>query len=82
VNTENEGRTVEKRIRWERRYWIAQERFDAISIDVEGLPVYPSLGVFVIGERAAGIYGRGASRPLIRTRQRRNRCVPTAEPLR
>ncbi|MEK6372094.1 MAG: glutathionylspermidine synthase family protein [Acidobacteriota bacterium] len=68
VNTEKEWRAVEKRIRWERRYWIAQERFEATSIDVGGVPVYPSLGVFVIGGRAAGIYGRVASRPLIDAR--------------
>jgi len=68
VNTEKEWRTVEKRIRWERRYWIAQERFEATSLDVGGQPVYPSLGVFVIGDQVAGIYGRVAPRPLIDAR--------------
>lgn len=68
VNTEKEWRLVEKRIRWERRYWVAQERFDATSIEVGGQPAYPSLGVFVIGERAVGIYGRVAPRPLIDAR--------------
>lgn len=68
VNTEKEWRAIEKQMRWERRYWVAQQRFDAISLDVAGRPAYPSFGVFVIGERAAGIYGRVAGRPLIDAR--------------
>jgi glutathionylspermidine synthase len=53
------------RRRWGGREWIAQRRFAAIPVETEEGPLYPSLGVFVIGKRACGIYGRIARRPLI-----------------
>jgi glutathionylspermidine synthase len=45
--------------------WIAQRRFDALPIATPDGPRYPVLGVFTVDGRAAGIYGRIASHPLI-----------------
>ena len=45
--------------------WVAQERFAAVPIAAEKCAVYPCLGVFTVGGKAAGFYGRVAERPLI-----------------
>lgn len=45
--------------------WVAQERFTAVPIATEKCAVYPCVGVFTIGGKAAGFYGRVAERPLI-----------------
>jgi hypothetical protein len=47
------------------RQWIAQRRFEAASIETPAGPVYPCLGVYTIDGKAAGIYGRFATKPLI-----------------
>jgi hypothetical protein len=47
------------------RQWIAQRRFEAVSIETLAGPVYPCLGVYTIDGKAAGIYGRFATKPLI-----------------
>ena len=39
-----------------------------MPIDVGGVAVYPCLGVYTIGGRVAGAYGRLARRPLIDAR--------------
>jgi glutathionylspermidine synthase len=43
-------------------HWVAQRRFDAVCAP-DGL--FPCLGVYTVGGRAAGIYGRAARRPLV-----------------
>jgi glutathionylspermidine synthase len=45
--------------------WVAQERFAAVPIATEKCALYPCLGVFTIGGKAAGFYGRVAERPII-----------------
>ncbi len=50
---------------WRPHDWVAQRRFEAIPIETSDGPRYPVLGIFTINGRAAGIYGRLASRPLI-----------------
>jgi glutathionylspermidine synthase len=45
--------------------WVAQERFIAVPIATEKCAVYPCLGAFTIGGKAAGFYGRVAERPII-----------------
>jgi glutathionylspermidine synthase len=45
--------------------WIAQRRFQSLAMDTPEGPRHPSLGVFAIDGRAAGIYARLAPRPLI-----------------
>jgi glutathionylspermidine synthase len=45
--------------------WAAQWRFRATAWETDAGPRYPCLGVYVIGGKAAGIYGRAAARPLV-----------------
>jgi glutathionylspermidine synthase len=45
--------------------WVAQERFAAVPIATEKCALYPCLGVFTVGGKAAGFYGRVAERPII-----------------
>jgi hypothetical protein len=45
--------------------WVAQRRFESISIPTPCGRLYPCLGVYTVNGRAAGIYGRMAPRPLI-----------------
>jgi glutathionylspermidine synthase len=47
------------------RHWVAQRRFDAVPMQVGEKSLYPCIGVYTIDGRAAGAYGRVASRPLI-----------------
>lgn len=48
-----------------RRHWIAQERFRVSNIGSEAEPAYPTVGIYTLGERVIGAYGRVSSRPLI-----------------
>lgn len=52
-------------VRWHPRHWVAQRRFAATPLTVAGESRYPSIGVFTIGARAVGVYGRVARRALI-----------------
>lgn len=45
--------------------WVAQRRFETLAISTPRGPMYPCLGVYIINGRAAGIYARLASGPLI-----------------
>ncbi|MBL8130304.1 MAG: glutathionylspermidine synthase family protein [Anaerolineae bacterium] len=46
-------------------HWVAQRRFEAVPIAVKGVDHYPTLGVYTVDGRAAGIYARIARQPLI-----------------
>lgn len=63
-----EWRAIERSARWFPSHWIAQRRFQALPLDIEGTAHFPCLGVYVIDGRRAGIYGRIARRPLIDAR--------------
>lgn len=54
--------------RWHPAHWIAQRRFDAVAIPTPDGPRYPCLGVFVVNDGCAGVYGRLAAAPLINSR--------------
>jgi hypothetical protein len=45
--------------------WVAQRRFDVLPIATPRGPMYPCLGVYTVDGRAAGLYGRLASLPLV-----------------
>lgn len=45
--------------------WVAQKRFASVPIETHFGNRYPCLGVFTVNEKAVGIYGRIASKPLI-----------------
>lgn len=47
------------------RHWVAQRPFRAVSWDIAGVPHWPCLGLYTVNERAAGIYVRTASKPLV-----------------
>jgi glutathionylspermidine synthase len=46
-------------------HWAAQRRFTALAVKTPAGMMYPCLGAYTVDGRAAGIYGRMASRPLI-----------------
>lgn len=46
------------RARWHGRSWVAQRRFETLSLPSLSGPLKPCVGVFVIGGRAAGAYVR------------------------
>ena len=48
--------------------WIAQRRFETVPLETASGPIYPCLGVYTVGARVAGAYGRLATRPLIDAR--------------
>lgn len=45
--------------------WIAQRRFSCISVDTPAGPLYPCLGVYTVGGRASGVYGRLSRSPVV-----------------
>jgi len=45
--------------------WIVQKRFDILPLMTASGEMYPCIGVFTIGGKAAGFYGRIAERPII-----------------
>ena len=45
--------------------WAAQRRFQILPVETEGGPMYPCIGVYTVGGKAAGLYGRVSRSPLI-----------------
>ena len=60
-------------------HWVAQRRFDATPVTIDGQPRYPGVGVYTVNGRVVGAYGRLAERPLIDARAR-DAAVLVAEP--
>jgi glutathionylspermidine synthase len=48
------------------RQWVAQQRFDTTPIDTPSGPMFACIGVYVIDDRACGIYARLSPQPVIR----------------
>jgi glutathionylspermidine synthase len=46
-------------------HWVAQRRFEGLVIDTPLGPGYPCIGVYTIGGRARGIYGRLSRAPVV-----------------
>jgi glutathionylspermidine synthase len=65
VTPQREWRAIRRGVRWFPRHWVAQKRFQALPIDGPDGQVFPCFGVYTVGGRAAGVYGRIASAPLI-----------------
>jgi hypothetical protein len=63
-----DSRDIARDARRHPRSWIAQRRFELLPIDAGGARVFPCVGVYTVGERVVGAYGRLASRPLIDSR--------------
>jgi len=61
-------RDIARSARWFPSAWVAQRRFEAVPVDLQGERAWPCIGVYVVDGRAAGIYGRIARRPLVDAR--------------
>ncbi len=46
-------------------HWVAQRRFESLAIDTPVGSAYPCIGVYTVGGRAAGIYGRLSRTPVV-----------------
>jgi glutathionylspermidine synthase len=62
------------------RAWVMQRRFDLIAVETSDGPLYPAVGVYVIGGRIGGAYARACSRPLIDHRAREMIVLVRQEP--
>ena len=62
---EREWKVIRKDVRRHPRMWVAQRRFVAVPLETAEGNVFPCVGVYTIDGRAAGAYGRAASRPRI-----------------
>jgi glutathionylspermidine synthase len=65
VTTPAECKSIEAAVKRFPEAWVAQRRFDALPLMIDGQSFYPCLGVYTINGKAAGIFGRIASHPLI-----------------
>jgi glutathionylspermidine synthase len=70
VTRAKEWKQISRSAQWWPSYWVAQKRFEAVSVRHNDEAWYPCIGVFVIDGRAAGTYGRIAARPLIDSKAR------------
>jgi glutathionylspermidine synthase len=62
---EREWKVIRKDVRRAPRMWVAQRRFVAVPLETAQGNVFPCVGVYTVDGRAAGAYGRAASRPRI-----------------
>ena len=65
VSTAKEWKAIDRSVRWHPAHWIAQRRFEPTVMHQDGGVFHPCIGVYTIGTRVAGAYGRLARRALI-----------------
>lgn len=65
VTADRVWRKLARHARWFPGQWVAQRRFQTRGVETPLGRCYPCLGVFVVGGRAAGVYGRLAREPLV-----------------
>jgi glutathionylspermidine synthase len=65
VIPENDARTIEKFAHHHPRFWVAQQRFEAVPMQTAQGNYYPCIRVYTLDGRVIGAYGRIALRPLI-----------------
>lgn len=66
ITPAKEERQIRRWAFWRPNEWVAQHRFDIVpAFGDDGARFFPCLGVYTIDGRAAGIYGRMSSLPLI-----------------
>jgi glutathionylspermidine synthase len=65
VTPESEFLKIVQEARKRPHEWVAQKRFEILSVMTQGGEKYPCIGVFTIGGKAAGFYGRIADKPII-----------------
>jgi len=65
INPEAEFESIVRSMRKTPEKWVAQRKFQIVPVETEGGPVYPCIGVYTVGGRVAGLYGRVSASPLI-----------------
>lgn len=65
ITPDADFQVIAKEARLRSDKWIAQRRFAILQLITESGPKYPCIGVFTIGGKAAGYYGRIADTPII-----------------
>lgn len=65
ATSEKDWKQIRRELRFGSRWWAAQRRFEAIPMTVGDETFYPCIGVYTIGGRATGAYGRLARRPIV-----------------
>ena len=65
VSSGKEWKSITRSVRWRAGHWVAQRRFEPTVIHQGGEAYHPCIGVYTIGTRVAGAYGRLATRALI-----------------
>ena len=61
-------RRIERQVRLWPGHWIAQRRFDVVPVEIDGVRLFPCLGVYTLDARVVGAYGRLAPVPLVDAR--------------
>lgn len=70
---------IRKDVFWNRRDWVAQRRFHCPGLE-EGVPSVPCLGIYTVDGRAAGAYGRLATRAVVDHLSRDTAVFTTRQP--
>jgi glutathionylspermidine synthase len=65
VTTPTDISKIHRAATWFPRHWVAQRRFRSMPLAEDGCEYFPSLGVYTVNGRAAGVYARMARKPLI-----------------
>lgn len=65
VTDAREWKDIRKGLRWRPSAWIAQRRFESVPVQTPQGPRHACVGVYTVGGKACGAYGRVAVRPLI-----------------
>jgi glutathionylspermidine synthase len=79
VTLPREWRELERAASRHADFWVAQRRFEPTPLDAGGDRMYPCVGVFTVGTRAAGAYGRFGRRAIIDWRAQDAAVLATAE---
>lgn len=58
VTPGKELKKIVRAARWHPGFWVAQRRFESLTVSRNGTNLFPCLGVFTVSGRVAGIYGR------------------------
>lgn len=65
LTSAREWKGIVRSVRWNPGDWVAQRRFEPTVLERDGEALHPCVGVYTIGTRVAGAYGRIARRALI-----------------
>jgi glutathionylspermidine synthase len=65
VTPQSDFQKIMQEVRKNPKAWVTQKRFEILPIATQSGKKYPCIGVFTIGGKAAGFYGRVADKPII-----------------